>query len=319
MAQYNSSFNNLVNTVQPMTGEQTIHVDQIDFDTSCPCQITACDGGTIKFCAPVSFDPPPEYKGNICDFNSNAYLQGFVAKESFGYSLCKDTATCGPPLDDGVENKALIGLPDPVSGFISTILQTESPGMTGTSAKVKIFAPDAKTTITGGKCIDIVGGSGNNVDVNLQTGDPQGRLSVVSSRDMTLNCIGGNTPSNEGNFKIEASYGKIDILATGLDPTSYTRSQDIDITAQRGSIVLTPEPYNFTPGRGANEGYTVMNKPQIAGFNIQQQPTNTGQSEAGQLRIYQEPSPSNVVWWYVSVIDHVGGTVKWYKTQMTPA
>jgi hypothetical protein len=315
-----NGFSNLSLTTsnQSISGSKDYKVQTLDFDTSCPCQITACDGGTIKVCGKIEFDPPPEYKGDICDFDSDAYLQGFVAKESFGYSLCKDTATCGPPFDDGIENKALIGLPDS-SGFISTILQTESPGMTGTSASVAIFAPDATVATTGGKCINIVGGSGSNVDVNLQTGDPQGSLSVVSSRNMTLNCIGGNTPSTEGNLNIEASYGKIDIRATGLDTISYTRSQDIDITAQRGSIVLTPELYGYTPGLGAREGYTVMNNPQIAGFNINQIPTNTGQSVAGQLRIYQEPSPSPNVWWYVSVVDHVGGTIKWYKTQMTPA
>ena len=319
-----NGFSNLSLTTsnQSIQGPKEYKVNKLDFDTTCPCQITACDGGTIKFCAPVSFDPPlPPATGDICDFDADAYLQGFIAKRSFGYSLCEDVATCGPPLSDGIENKALIGLGD-TTGFISTILQTESTGATGTSASIAIFQPDATAATTGGKCINIVGGSHavggeSNVDVNIQTGDPQGQLSVVSSRDMTLNCIGGNTLATEGNLNIEASYGAIAIEASGLDPFNYVRSQDITIEAKRGDIVLTPEPKSSGPG--VRMGNVIINKPAISGFNIDVAPINSGKNVGGQLRIYQEPAPSNVVWWYVSVIDHVGGTVKWYKTQMTPA
>mgnify|MGYP003637106312 CR=1 FL=1 len=58
MSVYNANFDNQVNQTQSMTGSNKIHVSEIDFDTSCECQITACDGGTIKFCGDVSFDPP---------------------------------------------------------------------------------------------------------------------------------------------------------------------------------------------------------------------------------------------------------------------
>lgn len=56
MAQYNSEFANQVNQTPSLTGEETIRVDQIDFDTTCPCQITACDGGTIKVCAKMEIE-----------------------------------------------------------------------------------------------------------------------------------------------------------------------------------------------------------------------------------------------------------------------
>mgnify|MGYP003666677470 CR=1 FL=1 len=56
MAQYNSVFSNQVNQTPSLTGEETIRVDQIDFDTTCPCQITACDGGTIKVCAKMEIE-----------------------------------------------------------------------------------------------------------------------------------------------------------------------------------------------------------------------------------------------------------------------
>ena len=58
MSVFNASFDNQVNQTQSMTGSNKIHVSEIDFDTSCDCQISACDGGTIKFCGDVSFDPP---------------------------------------------------------------------------------------------------------------------------------------------------------------------------------------------------------------------------------------------------------------------
>ena len=58
MSIFNASFDNQVNQTQSMTGSNKIHVSEIDFDTSCECQVTACDGGTIKFCGDVSFDPP---------------------------------------------------------------------------------------------------------------------------------------------------------------------------------------------------------------------------------------------------------------------
>jgi hypothetical protein len=304
-----NGFSNLSLTTsnQSISGSKDYKVQTLDFDTSCPCQITACDGGTIKVCGKIEFDPPPEYHGDICDFDSEAYLQGFVAKESFGYSLCKDTATCD---DTGIENKALIGLPDPVSGFISTILQTESPGMTGTSASVAIFAPDAKTTITGGKCIDIVGGSGNNVDVNLQTGDPQGRLSVVSSRNMTLNCIGGNQPSTEGNLNIEASYGKIDIRATGLDPNAYSRSQNIDIISQQGDITITPK---TPPAPPAYPGAPPVGYTYITGMVSTDQsiPVAPYSGPAGQIRICQDPAGN--VYLYASTLQFITNAVQWSR------
>jgi len=56
MSQYNSVFSNQVNQTPSLTGEETIRVDQIDFDTTCPCQITACDGGTIKVCAKMEIE-----------------------------------------------------------------------------------------------------------------------------------------------------------------------------------------------------------------------------------------------------------------------
>ena len=56
MAQYNSVFSNQVNQTPSLTGEETMRVDQIDFDTTCPCQITACDGGTIKVCAKMEIE-----------------------------------------------------------------------------------------------------------------------------------------------------------------------------------------------------------------------------------------------------------------------
>ena len=41
---------------QSLTGSQEWQVDKLDFDTSCPCQITACDGGTIKVCAKMEIE-----------------------------------------------------------------------------------------------------------------------------------------------------------------------------------------------------------------------------------------------------------------------
>ena len=69
MSVYNASFDNQVNQVQSMTGSNKIHVSEIDFDTSCKCQVTACDGGTVHFCCPVSFEinPFPDDDHGTCE------------------------------------------------------------------------------------------------------------------------------------------------------------------------------------------------------------------------------------------------------------
>jgi len=69
MSIFNNNFSSETNQVQSMTNDIELRVNKIDFDTSCPCQVTACDGGTIKFCAPVSFDPPlmpPDWHPGTC-------------------------------------------------------------------------------------------------------------------------------------------------------------------------------------------------------------------------------------------------------------
>lgn len=58
MSVFNNQYSDHVMQSPSLTGENDIRVNSIDFDTSCDCQVTACDGGTIKFCAKVEFDPP---------------------------------------------------------------------------------------------------------------------------------------------------------------------------------------------------------------------------------------------------------------------
>jgi hypothetical protein len=47
----NATFDQQFNVPLSMTGTKSLVVDQIDFNTCGDCQITACDGGTIKVCA----------------------------------------------------------------------------------------------------------------------------------------------------------------------------------------------------------------------------------------------------------------------------
>lgn len=53
-----NGFSNLSLTTsnQSISGAKDYKVQKLDFDTSCPCQITACDGGTIKVCAKMEID-----------------------------------------------------------------------------------------------------------------------------------------------------------------------------------------------------------------------------------------------------------------------
>jgi hypothetical protein len=53
-----NGFSNLSLTTsnQSIFGSKDYKVQQLDFDTSCPCQITACDGGTIKVCAKMEIE-----------------------------------------------------------------------------------------------------------------------------------------------------------------------------------------------------------------------------------------------------------------------
>ena len=53
-----NGFSNLSLTTsnQAIQGDKNYKVKQLDFDTSCPCQITACDGGTIKVCAKMEIE-----------------------------------------------------------------------------------------------------------------------------------------------------------------------------------------------------------------------------------------------------------------------
>lgn len=92
MSVFNSSFDNETNQTQSMTGSRKIHVSEIDFDTSCHCQVTACDGGTIKFCAPVNFKEGFIFDGDICDTDGDVFWRSSTALT--GFNLEHFTSTC---------------------------------------------------------------------------------------------------------------------------------------------------------------------------------------------------------------------------------
>ena len=52
----NATFDQQFNVPLSMTGTKSLVVDQIDFNTCGDCQITACDGGTIKVCGKMEID-----------------------------------------------------------------------------------------------------------------------------------------------------------------------------------------------------------------------------------------------------------------------
>jgi len=52
----NATFDQQFNVPLSMTGTKSLVVDQIDFNTCGDCQITACDGGTIKVCGKMEIE-----------------------------------------------------------------------------------------------------------------------------------------------------------------------------------------------------------------------------------------------------------------------
>ena len=120
----------LTRSHQELQGGEKYKVKKIDFDTSCPCQITACDGGTIKFCAPVHFDPepwPPHPHFDPCQYGEIIRADNFIARTDYRLSYTTSDCTAGD-----VAQTAVLGyfadITVPAAPVLSTVLQNAGAG-----------------------------------------------------------------------------------------------------------------------------------------------------------------------------------------------
>ena len=240
MAQYNSSFNNQVNTVQPMTGEQTIHVDQIDFDTSCPCQITACDGGTIKVCAPIHFDPAPSF--SPCHYGETVKADKFVAKQG-GYRFAYQTSTCPSDVAQTTALSYFTDLTVPALPVLSTVLQCAAGAAGGGYITINgtgnqpLVNPDNKG-------ISLHGGSlPNTKDIMITAGGASGGgIDIQAQDDINLTTTGGtmniSNTSATGDINIDGNHD----LHLNPDGLFTSRSDQVRL---RGSQTYTSSGFEF--------------------------------------------------------------------------
>jgi len=223
MAQYNSSFNNLVNTVQPMTGEQTIHVDQIDFDTTCPCQITACDGGTIKVCAKMEVEDL--VLDSLC-IDGELGCDSLVLKTGITEGLAFTEDPCATPAT--ARRRTLY------EDGASTTLQTDTPrNLVFNALSTTIFS------------------TANSISTNATTSNI-----MTSGDDTTIQSTGGNVNILKSgiNSNIGSAVSKFANIFSNFINASAASGEGTNVFTRRINLATTISGVKTFPTPGGAEG-----------------------------------------------------------------
>jgi hypothetical protein len=310
-----NGFSNLSLTTsnQSISGSKDYKVQTLDFDTSCPCQITACDGGTLNVCCPVNFKKGFDWEGDVCDLDGIATFKGIIAQQSSGYNLVVDGATCAT-LGTSKTTNVIIGTIDTgdTTGNMSTRIQAQpTPSSVNKDGYMIVYHPDATHTpaLNTGRSIEIVGGTGLNTDVLIHAnGEFKSKMNISANADLTLYSRG--TPITQGgaggDLNLQSGYGQINMTAYG-NGTSPGVHHDINIISQQGDIKITPKtpPLNGFPGLG----YTYITGMVSTDQSI---PVAPYYGPAGQIRICQEAVTGNV-YLYASTLQFGTNAVQWSR------
>jgi len=229
-----NGFSNLSLTTsnQSIQGDKDYKVKRLDFDTSCPCQITACDGGSIKICAPVVFEDGFTFTGNICDDSGGATFQSFTAFD--GYYLELSTATCATT--PTAERLNCIGKwTEGAAGPMSVVFQNFKSGGAGGGGYIAINSTSAQpVTNPGNNGLVITGGSLANTK-NVNIGSPSGELNMGATENISID-------STAGQINMTASQNLTIVSSTG-DVGIYSQTGNNTISADK-NLTLTCDGYS---------------------------------------------------------------------------
>ena len=293
---------NKVGVPQSLTGSQEWQVDKLDFDTSCDCQITACDGGTIKVCAKM------EIEDLVID------------------SLCIDGEL-------GCDSLVV------ETGAANGIQFTSDPCATPATARRLVLYEDVVTTL---QSLDrnLVINSGSNdltcagdditntatVDINVTPGRD---LKVTSGRDILLTCGTGGLGSFVGtaskyfntvfSTSVMGSYLGTPTLPfsevfTELIGDSLSGHETKNIFSRRINLATTVGGAKMFPSPGGAEGILPLNSNSIP-------PTFAGDLEGDMLIGYRQTFSSGGLTLYLCVDARVNPAqpveLRWYQLQLT--
>ena len=236
---------NKIGIPQSLDGEHEWQVETLDFDTSCPCQITACDGGTINVCAKVNFKKGFIFDGDICDIDGGATFKSFTATD--GYYVENAQSTCANPV---ARTRAVAYASDASNPpVVSTVYQCKSSSTTAEGAKIKINNTEPQTTNAGGtlQCgVLIEGGTVSNVkSIRVQTGD---------TADATIwNRSRGDQTFTTGVFHPGTFEAGLELTDTDLYGNTLPNPQRI--LGPVGGLPTNPFPNASYAGSYINLGY----------------------------------------------------------------
>lgn len=246
----------LTRSIQAIQGGEKYKVKKLDFDTSCPCQITACDGGTIHFCAPVSFDPPiphpPWTPGNMCNYGFNIEADNFIAKTS--YKLADNTSTCATEVG---ETRALSYFADATGAAGTPVLSTvlENNPLSVGAAYIVINSPLDQPFLnpnTSNNGMILIGGEldrTKNILIHA-LGAAGGSISLYAHDNILLSAL---TPTSAATGKILGNALNEINLNCSVGPMNLSAHEDVGVISNTKSISLTAdENVNLTAGEGGS-------------------------------------------------------------------
>ena len=270
---------------QSLKGSQEWQVDKLDFDTSCDCQITACDGGTIKVCAKM------EIEDLVID------------------SLCIDGEL-------GCDSLAV------ETGSGNGIKFADDPCATPATARRRVLYEEptaTKLVSLAGRTLDLATAAD---DITIRPGRD---LKVTTIRDILLTCGTGGLGSFVGtaskyfntvfSTNVMGSYlGTVgspfsEVFTTQVGQTG-ANSESRNIFSRRINLMSTVGSLKKFPSPGGAENILPLNSNSIP-------PTFTGDAE-GDMLIGEAPGGLTL---YLCVDARVNPALpielRWYRLQLT--
>lgn len=231
-------FSNVYGVPQTMTGTKKDKFDQIDFSTDCDCQITACDGGVIKVCAEMHFDPPlPHPPFDPCNYGQDIEADSFIARTDF--KLVDSTSTCVANVG---ETSALAYFSDSTGGagpILSTVLENGSTAGPAGGAYVVLNSTQDQpylNSATTNNGITIYGGAIDRTkNISIQTS----ASTTHSAVKINANGLGGQINLQaQDNLTSYSDAGNV-TLTSAAEKITCTAQKDIELTSNAGNIVLS--------------------------------------------------------------------------------
>ena len=241
----------LTRSHQALQGGEKYKVKKLDFDTSCECNITACDGGTIKVCGPIHFYPvpwPPHPPFDPCNYGQDIRADHFIAKTD--YKLAYSTSTCAGDVAPTAVLGYFADLTVPAAPVLSTVLANEAGvagggyiTINGTGNQPAVNPNNIGVQINGGSLpntndILITAGGASAGNITVQADSTGGQLTLNCDDNYNLNSLSASgLVAAQTLLKLLCRGGPVEILSQ-VDKVEATANTDVDITAVTGDINL---------------------------------------------------------------------------------